>query len=99
MNNIQDNNINEKENIIQSNSINIDLISNNSDNDNNNKKEIRLKSQKLLNKEEEKNQQIQKIEIPSNKKIYDYNIYEKVSIPKNQKNSLSFNNILKIQIY
>ena len=96
MNNIQDNNITEKENIIQSNSIiNIDLISNDSDNDNNNKKEIRLKSQKLLDKEEEKNQQIQKIETPSNKKIYDYNIYEKVSTPKNKKIDPSYNNYIK----
>ena len=86
--------IKEKEIIKQTNNINnLDAISNDSEKDIDNRKEMILKGQKLLEKEEEKNQQTQKIETPSNKKRYEYNIYEEN--PNGKKIDLSYNNYIK----
>ena len=85
---------NEKEILKKTNNIiNLDLISNDSEKDIDNRKDIILKAQKLLEKEEEKNQQTQKIETPSNKKIYEYNIYEEN--PNDKKIDPSYNNYIK----
>ena len=74
--------------------INLDLISNDSEKEIDNKKEMILKGQKVLEKEEEKNQQPQKIEVPSNQKKYEYNnIHEETS--KDKKIEPYYNNYIK----